>query len=99
MKQVKLPKKQVTIRVGAKLFRPKKTEKIGSWALLTLPKNATAKLPSRSMTMVEGTINSFPFRPALEPNGKGGRWFKVSKALRHAAKYKKVGQSYRTLCC
>ena len=85
MKRVKLPKNQVTIRFRAKLFRPRETQKIGSWALLTLPKNASAKLPSRSMMMVEGTINSFPFRAALEPNGKGGHWLKVNKALRDAA--------------
>ncbi|PYU69083.1 MAG: hypothetical protein DMG49_14295 [Acidobacteria bacterium] len=39
-------------------------EKTGSWTLLTLPKNASAKLPSRGMTMVEGTIDGFPFRAA-----------------------------------
>ncbi len=74
-----------TIRFSAKLFRPKATEKIGSWTLLTLPKNASAKLPSRGMTMVEGTINGFPFRAALEPNGKGSHWLRVNKAMRDAA--------------
>ncbi|MGA2074116.1 MAG: YdeI/OmpD-associated family protein [Terriglobia bacterium] len=85
MKLVKLPENQITIRFRANLFRPKESENIGSWALVTLPKNASAKLPSRSMTMVEGTINSFPFRAALEPIGKGGHWLKVNKALRDAA--------------
>jgi hypothetical protein len=85
MKLVKLPKNQITIRFTAKLFRPKETEKIGSWALLTLPENASAKLPSRSTTMVEGTINSFPFRAALEPIGNGGHWLKLNEALRDAA--------------
>jgi hypothetical protein len=66
---MKLPEPQETkstIRFSAKLFRPKATEKIGSWTLLTLLKNASAKLPSRGKTMVEGTINGFPFR-ALRP--------------------------------
>jgi bacteriocin resistance YdeI/OmpD-like protein/uncharacterized protein DUF1905 len=85
MKPVKLPRNHITIRFRAKLFRPKESEKIGSWALVTLPKNASAKLPSRSMMMVEGTINSFPFRAALELTGKGGHWLEVSKALRDAA--------------
>jgi len=31
--------------------------------------------------MVEGTINSFPFRAALKPIGKGGHWLKVNTAL------------------
>jgi hypothetical protein len=85
MKFVKLPKNHITIRFRAKLFWPKETEKIASWALLSLPKNASAKIPSRSMIMVEGTINGFPFRAALEPIGKEGHWLKVNKALRGAA--------------
>jgi Bacteriocin-protection, YdeI or OmpD-Associated/Domain of unknown function (DUF1905) len=85
---MKLPKSQEnksTIRFSAKLFRPKATDKTESWTLLTLPKNASAKLPSRVMTMVEGTINSFPFRAALEPDGKGSHWLRVNKAMHDAA--------------
>jgi hypothetical protein len=74
-----------TIRFSARLSRPKGTEEIESWTLLTLPKNVSAKLPSRGMTMVEATINGFPFRAALEPNGKGSHWLKVNKALHDAA--------------
>jgi Domain of unknown function (DUF1905)/Bacteriocin-protection, YdeI or OmpD-Associated len=85
MKLAKLQETKSTIRFSAKLFRPKETEKIGSWTVLTLPKNASAKLPSRGMTMVEGTLNGFPFRAAFEPNGKGSHWLRVSKAMRDAA--------------
>ena len=88
----KLQETKSTIRFSANLFRsaPNATEEIvgvGSWTLLTLPKNASAKLPppSRDMTMVEGTINGFPFRAALEPNGNGGYWLRLSKALQDAA--------------
>src|SRR5438445_7939630 len=85
MKLAKLPQEtKSTIRFSAKLFRPKATEKIESWTL-TLPKNASAKLPSRGMAMVEGTINSFPFRAALEPNGKGSHWLRVNKAMHDGA--------------
>lgn len=35
--------------------------------------------------MVEGTINSFPFRVALEPDGKGSHWLAVNKTMRDAA--------------
>ena len=35
--------------------------------------------------MVEGTINGFPFRAALEPDGKGSHWLKVTKAMHEAA--------------
>ncbi len=82
-----MPKPQETestIRFSAKLFRPEANENAGSWTL-TLPKNASAKLPSRGMTMVEGTINSFPFRAALEPDGKGSHWLKVNRTMHDAA--------------
>ena len=85
MKLAKLRETKSTICFSAKLFCPEADEKIGAWTPLTLPKNASAKLPSRGMTMVEGTINGFPFRAALEPNGKGSHWLKVSKALHDAA--------------
>jgi hypothetical protein len=73
-----------TIRFSVKLFRPRANEKTGSWTL-TLPKNASAKLSSRGMIMVEGTINGFPFRAALKPNCKGSHWFWVNKTMRDAA--------------
>ncbi len=68
-----------TIRFEAKLF------KIGSWIILRLPESASAKLPSRGMTMVEGAINGFRFQAALEPDGKGSHWFRVDKTMLDAA--------------
>ena len=59
--------------------------KIGSWNLLRLPESTSAKLPSRGMTMVEGTINGFRFQAALEPDGKGSHWFRIDKTMREAA--------------
>ena len=73
------------IRFRAKLLRPAATEKVGSWAFLTLPKNASAKLPSRGMTTVEGTLNGFPFRATLEPDGRGGHWLKIDQKMRETA--------------
>src|SRR6266446_6154350 len=84
MKLAKLQETKSTIRFSAKLFRPKANEKTGSWTL-TLPKNASANLPSRGRTTAEGTINSFPFRAALEPDGKGSHWLRVNKTMRDAA--------------
>lgn len=85
LKLAKLQEPKSTIRFSAGLSRPKATEKSGSWTLLTLPKNASAKLSSRGVTTVEGTINGFPFRAVLEPNGKGSHCLKVNKAMRDAA--------------
>src|SRR5215510_14342376 len=73
------------IRFRAKLFRPAATAKVGSWIFLTLPKDASAKLPSRGMTTVEGTINGFPFRATLEPDGQKSHWLKVNRNVREAA--------------
>jgi hypothetical protein len=84
MKLAKPQATKSTIRFSAKLFRSSAEEKAGSWTL-TLPKNASAKFPSRGRTMVEGTINSFPFRAALEPNGKGSHWLRVNKAMHDGA--------------
>jgi Bacteriocin-protection, YdeI or OmpD-Associated/Domain of unknown function (DUF1905) len=85
MKLAKRQETKPTICFQARLFRPKATEKIGSWAVLTLPKNASVKLPSRGMTMVEGAINGCPFRAALEPNGQGSHSLSVNQTLRDAA--------------
>lgn len=71
-----------------------KLSKIGSWTILRLPKNASEKLPSRGLTMVEGTINDSRFQSALEPDGKGSHWFKVDETLRKDAKAD-VGKTVR----
>ena len=73
------------IRFKAKLFRPAETEKAGSWTFLVLPKNASAKLPSRGMTAIEGSINGFPFQAALEPDGQKSHWLKVDRKLSKSA--------------
>ena len=64
-----------TIHFKTKLFE------IGSWTILHLPKDASAKLPSRGMTYVEGTINDFPFSSPLEPDGTGSHWFRLTNAI------------------
>jgi hypothetical protein len=73
------------IRFKAKLFRPAASEKGGSWTLLILPKNASAKLPSRGMTAIEGTINGVRFQAVLEPDGQKSHWLRVDRKLRAAA--------------
>ncbi len=70
-----------TIHFEAKLF------KIGSWTILELPESASAKLPSRGMIMVSGTVNGAAFKALLEPDGKYGaglkpsHWFRPDKKL------------------
>src|SRR5262245_2197961 len=76
------------IRFSATLLRPAATTKTVSWTFLTLPKKASAKLPSRGMTSVEGTLNDLSFRATLEPDGQGGHWLKVDRKMREAARAK-----------
>jgi hypothetical protein len=84
MKAAKRQETKSAIRFSAKLMQPKIGENSGSLTL-ALPKNASAKLPSRGVTMVEGMINSIPFRIALEPNGEGSHCLRVNKTMREAA--------------
>ncbi len=85
---------KTSIRFKAKLFRPAieparpradQREKGDSWTFLILPKSASAKLPSRGMTAIEGTINGFAFQAMLEPDGQKSHWLKVDRKLREAA--------------
>jgi hypothetical protein len=73
------------IHCKAKLLQPAAAAKGSSWAFLILPKAASSKLPTRSMTTVEGTINGSPFQATLEPDGQQSHWLKVTKKMRDAA--------------
>jgi hypothetical protein len=72
---------KTTIRFKAKLLRPAESEKADCWTFLILPKNASAKLPSRGMTAIEGTINGVSFQTVLEPDGQKSHWLKVDRKL------------------
>jgi hypothetical protein len=73
------------IRFEAKLLRPAEAGKGGAWDFLVLPRSASAKLPTRSATTVEGTLNGQAFRATLEPDGRKSHWLKVNRRLREAA--------------
>ncbi|MCA0454714.1 MAG: YdeI/OmpD-associated family protein [Chloroflexi bacterium] len=68
--------------------------KINDWTILRLPETASAKLPSRGMTMVSGTLNGVPFKAVLEPDGryspdkKSSHWFRPSQELLDGASAK-----------
>jgi hypothetical protein len=59
---------------------------IGSETILRLPEAASSKLPSRGMSMVEGTFNGHTFQAPLEPDGMGSHWFRVSNMMLKAAR-------------
>lgn len=60
---------------------------INSWVILRLPEHASAKLPSRGMTMISGMLNDVPFKTVLEPDGRyapgnnSSHWFHPSQQL------------------
>jgi hypothetical protein len=59
--------------------------KIGNWTILQVPKDASAKLPSRGQAMVVGRLNGIRFQTPLEPDGNWSHWFRVENALLKAA--------------
>ena len=71
------------IRFTATLLRP--AGKRGTWTFLKLPDAASARLPSRGQTTVEGTFNGVAIQVTLDPDGEGGHWMKVDRTLRDAA--------------
>jgi len=73
---------KTSIRFKAKLSRPAERKKD---AFLILPKKASARLPSRGITAIEGTINGFPFQATLEPDGQKSHWLKIDRKLREGA--------------
>jgi hypothetical protein len=77
----RLGESQSTRRRGAE--RP--AAKADSWTFLTLPKEASARLPSRGQVTVTGTLNGRPLQATLQPDGKGGHWLKVDRKMREAA--------------
>src|SRR5260370_42425153 len=68
------------IRIQAKLAA------LGSQTILRLPEAASSKLPSRGMSMVEGTFNGHAFQAPLEPDGMGSHWFRVTNTMLKAAR-------------
>lgn len=58
---------------------------IGRTTVLLLPKDASAKLPSRGMVLVRGTINGSAFLTPLEPDGRGSHWLQVDDGLARVA--------------
>lgn len=69
------------IKFKTKLIR------IKDWDILRLPVEESAKLPSRGMIMVKGSLNGVAFKTLLEPDGNympgigSSHWFKPDSKL------------------
>jgi hypothetical protein len=66
-------------------FTAKVGEGPNAEAVVTMPKNASAQLPSRGMTLIKGKINGSAFKAVVEPDEGGSHWF----MLREVAGIKK----------
>jgi hypothetical protein len=51
--------------------------KIGEWTILKLPQGESAKLSSRGQVMSHVSVNGKTSQAVLEPDGRGGHWFRV----------------------
>jgi hypothetical protein len=76
--------KKSASRFEAKLLRPLEPAD-ASWTFVLLPAEASARLPRRGRTTVEGTLNGQAFHATLEPDGRLSHWLKVDAALSEAA--------------
>lgn len=61
----------------AKLLRPARLDEDAPWGFIILPREASAKLPRRGRTTVEGTMNGHAFYATLEPDGQLSHWMRV----------------------
>ncbi|HLH35942.1 MAG TPA: YdeI/OmpD-associated family protein [Alloacidobacterium sp.] len=71
------------IQFKARLWTPMEGK---GWTFVTMPKEASEKLPKRGRTAVEGTINGFPFKTSAFPDGEGSHQFMVNGTMRAGAK-------------
>lgn len=59
-------------------------EDINGWVILRVPKDESAKLPSRGQIMAKGTIDGHEFLDALEPDGNWSHWLHVTPKMQEA---------------
>jgi hypothetical protein len=79
-----MDKTRISITFKARLAKPAQP-KAAAWTFLVLPAAASAKLPTRSMVTVDGTLQGVAFQATLQPDGEGSHWLKVDKALAEKA--------------
>ena len=60
----------------------------GTWTRLMLPFDVEKAFGSRGRVSVKGTINGFPFRTSIFPNGDGTHHMMVNKTMQQGGKAK-----------
>ena len=54
---------------------------INTHLIAHLPLEASAKVPTRGLAMVKGTVNGVEFQTALEPDGRKSHWFEIDDQI------------------
>lgn len=72
----------VTIKFETDLYS------IKDWTILAVPRQQSAKLPSRGQINIVGKINSHHFNTVLEPDGRLGHWMRINADILRMIKAK-----------
>lgn len=80
-----MSREETRSRFNARLLQPRDPGSGDSWAFVVLPLDASAKLPRRGRTTIEGTVNARAFTALLEPDGRKSHWLRIDKELLEAA--------------
>jgi Bacteriocin-protection, YdeI or OmpD-Associated/Domain of unknown function (DUF1905) len=82
---LRMTKSNTTSRFKAKLLRPAEPGTDAGWAFIVLPKTASAKLPRRGRTTIDGTMDGHEFQATLEPDGNLSHWLRISADMLKSA--------------
>lgn len=80
-----MPREDTTSQFTARLLRPKSPGAESGWAFVVLPQEASAKLPRRGRTTIDGAIDGEGFRALLEPDGQKSHWLRIDRELLEAS--------------
>ena len=56
------------------------------WSCIRIPLNVEQEFGSKARVAVKGTVDGFPFRSSIFPDGSGSHFMMVNKAIREGAK-------------
>jgi len=57
----------------------------GGWTIVTLPDDASARLPSRGQVAVQAAVNGHACQTVVEPDGESGHWVRIDAKQQRAA--------------
>ncbi len=76
-----MTQQDTTSQFEERIQRPAQPDGDSLWAFVVLPEYASAKLPRRGRTSIEGSINGHSFSATLEPDGQLSHWLRLNEVL------------------